>query len=116
MENKIREQEIYRKAHYDFSYWGVFEEDNLSKEDCFVEGAKWADRNQPNPWKHINQELPKNLETIVAHNKIDGSYIVFEYNTKQKDYFLNNFDFWMTLPIIPQRKILKEDHDPYPEE
>lgn len=111
-----REQRIYNKAYYDFSYWGVFEEDRLSEEECFIEGAKWADNNQPNPWKSIETELPEEGDNIIIYTKL-GSYSIELYDRSKESYYKSHVDYWMLIPKIPKSEFVrKEDHDPYPEE
>lgn len=56
-----REEQIREAAiHYDdtFCAGGI--------RDAFIEGAEWADANQPNPWISVEDKLPEPEKEVIV--------------------------------------------------
>jgi hypothetical protein len=71
----------------------------------FVEGAMFADANQPSPWISVEDKLPDDgVLVIVAHRWILGE-ILYASDVFHIDYGWESYDdvvAWMPIPELPK--------------
>ena len=73
--------------------------------DSFIEGAEWADANQPNPWISVEDKLPEEHTDVIVTN---GSNVA--YCKKYGDGFYTNIGkccnvtHWMPIPELPKEE------------
>ena len=71
----------------------------------FVEGAMFADANQPSPWISVEDKLPDDwVLVIVAHRWILGE-ILYASDVFHIDYGWEDYDdivAWMPIPQLPK--------------
>lgn len=78
--------------------------------EAFRCGAEWADKHKPNPWKNVNDELPKDHEKIFFRKK-DGSKYCGWFDEKLQSFLtitpdvtkwtINGITHWMKVPDMP---------------
>jgi len=69
----INREELIRDAAKDFLCETQYMEDNVAM--AFIEGAKWADENQPSSWINTDDFLPK-----INNNGYSDTVIVIDEN------------------------------------
>lgn len=97
-----REQEILNAA-LQLNYW----------EDCFEEGAKWADEHPKNPWVSIKERLPEKGQSYVIEYKTPNSNISLfktfcrptDSTDEEEAEFFSSFGITYWLPI-PQLSVI----------
>ena len=72
---------------------------------AFLEGAKWADANQPNQWISVEDKLPDDgVLVVVAYRWILGE-ILYASDVFHIDYGWESYDdvvAWMPIPQLPK--------------
>lgn len=98
----IREEQIVKRAEEvtsRFSYRNGYS----TAKDAFIEGAKWADANQPSPWISVEDKLPNDGEiVIVAHRWILGE-ILYASDVFHIDFGWESYEdvvAWMPIPEL----------------
>ena len=108
---------------------GVYNEDDSSDnneydgsdlQNAFYEGAKWADKNQKNPWINVDDDLPYNHNGLLVkylpyNGKLtkpvltlvdDGSFQVCDMFINEEDEWEWSYNggviYWMTIPEPPK--------------
>ena len=72
---------------------------------AFLEGSKWADANQPNPWISVEDKLPEEHTDVIV---TDGSSVA--HCKKYGDGFYTNIGkccnvtHWMPIPELPKEE------------
>ena len=100
-----REEQIHNQAtNYGYAVaGGSTMRPPVSK--AFLEGAKWADANQPSPWISVEDKLPDDgVLVIVAFRCVLGE-ILYSTDTFLIDYgWGDNEDViaWMPIPELPK--------------
>lgn len=100
-----REEQIHNQAtNYGYAVaGGSTMRPPVSK--AFLEGAKWADANQPNPWISVEDKLPDDgVLVIVAYRWILGE-ILYASDVFHIDYGWDDYDdvvAWMPIPELPK--------------
>ena len=112
----INREELIRDAAKDFLCETQYMEDNVAMD--FVEGAKWADENQPSPWISTDDYLPKIINNsgysdivlvIDENNNIElaiysfyrGAWIRAYGNDDIDDSIIqNDITRWMEIPKL----------------
>lgn len=69
----INREELIRDAAKDFLCETQYVVDNVAM--AFIEGAKWADENQPSPWISTDDLLPK-----INNNSYSDTVLVIDEN------------------------------------
>lgn len=75
----IREEQIVKRAEEvtsRFSYRNGYS----TAKDAFIEGAKWADENQPSPWISVEDRLPELEKEVIVLDKRKQAGIDFLMN------------------------------------
>ena len=100
-----REKQIIEKAGKESE---IFYKVNDNYGDCFhggfIDGAKWADANQPSPWISVEDKLPDDgVLVIVAYRWILGE-ILYASCAFHIDYGWDYDDIvaWMPIPQLPK--------------
>ena len=117
-EEQIREASIaYTKANCPRAIGGDYFRDRVNPFNInhdFIEGAEWADANQPNPWISVEDKLPDRLpakfanwskEVIVAVKRGRECRIyVDRYSHIYKTWgvFEDGVTHWMPIPELPK--------------
>lgn len=70
-QEEIKNKAIEKSAEYRFGQFYSYNNDVYSG---FIQGAEWADKNQPSPWIKIEDDLPCNHKELL--NKDDPRYTV----------------------------------------
>lgn len=100
-----REEQIVKRAEEVTSRFSYRNGKSTAK-DAFIEGAKWADANQPYPWISVEDRLPDNgVLVIVAYRWILGE-IVYASDVFHIDYGWEDYDdvvAWMPIPDLAER-------------
>lgn len=71
----------------------------------FMDGARWADANQPNPWISVKERLPEEHTNVIV---TDGSNVA--HCRKYGDGFYTNVGkccnvtHWMPIPELPKEE------------
>lgn len=100
-----REEQIHNQAtNYGYAVaGGSTMRPPVSK--AFLEGAKWADANQPSPWISVEDKLPDDgVLVIVAYRWILGE-ILYASDVFHIDYGWESYDdiiAWMPIPQLPK--------------
>ena len=112
-----REEQIVKRAEQvtsRFSYRNGYS----TAKDAFIEGAKFADANQPFPWISVEDRLPVEDEVLVL-NEYGGTTVAF-YNHQYKEWNLavgeiegsgtihSKITHWMPIPELKQKDIASE--------
>ena len=110
----INREKLIRDAANDFLWETQYMEDNVAM--AFIEGAKWADENQPSPWIKTDDFLPKIINNggysdivlvIDENNNIELAIYSFYRGTWIRAYgnddiddsiIQNNITHWMKIP------------------
>ena len=110
----INKEKLIRDAAKDFLFETQYMEDNVAM--AFIEGARWADENQPSPWISTDDFLPKIINNggysdivlvIDENNNIElaiysfyrGAWIRAYGNDDIDDSIIqNNITHWMKIP------------------
>lgn len=104
-----REEQIHNQAtNYGYAVaGGSTMRPPVSK--AFLEGAKWADANQPSPWISVEERLPDDgVLVIVAYRWILGE-ILYASDAYHIDYGWEDYDdvvAWMPIPELPKEEQL----------
>lgn len=102
-----REEQIHNQAtNYGYAVaGGSTMRPPVSK--AFLEGAKWADANQPSPWISVEDRLPDDgVLVIVAYRWILGE-ILYASDVFHIDYGWEGYDdvvAWMPIPQLPKEE------------
>ena len=118
-----REEQIVKRAEEVTSRFS-YRHGYSTEKDAFIEGAKWADANQPSPWISVEDKLPeitvpilRESDFVFVHvvNKDTGHEWVelpAKYNEQFHDWMTNDFTWinkrggvvthWMPIPQIPK--------------
>lgn len=110
----INREKLIRDAAKDFLCETQYMEDNVAM--AFIEGARWADENQPSPWISTDDFLPKvinnggysdivlvidensNIE-LAIYSFYRGAWIRAYGNDDIDDSIIqNNITHWMKIP------------------
>lgn len=110
-EEQIREASIaYTKANCPRAIGGDYFRDRVNPFNInhdFIEGAEWADANQPSPWISVEDKLPDDgVLVIVAHRWILGE-ILYASDVFHIDYGWEDYDdvvAWMPIPELPKKE------------
>jgi hypothetical protein len=112
----INREELIRDAAKDFLCETQYMVDNVAM--AFVEGARWADENQPSPWISTDDFLPKIINNggysdivlvIDENNNIElaiysfyrGTWILAYGNDDIDNSIIkNDITHWMMIPKI----------------
>lgn len=125
-----REEQIHNQAtNYGYAVaGGSTMRPPVSK--AFLEGAKWADANQPNPWISVEERLPERrsnnnpyservyvryVQTVSGNKRIfyafdelqyiclsSGKIIGHEWCRHQNEY--DSVTHWMPIPELPKEE------------
>ena len=102
-----REEQIHNQAtNYGYAVaGGSTMRPPVSK--AFLEGAKWADANQPNPWISVEDRLPDDgVLVIIAYRWVLGE-ILYTSDVFHIDYGWEGYDdvvAWMPIPQLPKEE------------
>ena len=112
-----REEQIHNQAtNYGYAVaGGSTMRPPVSK--AFLEGAKWADANQPSPWISVEERLPEPEKEVIilAKNKyIDIDHLTDDgeggyYWWKSDEWICCEDDkitHWMPIPELPKEEQL----------
>lgn len=112
----INREKLIRDAANDFLWETQYMEDNVAM--AFIEGARWADENQPSPWISTDDFLPKIINNggysdivlvIDENNNIElaiysfyrGAWIRAYGNDDIDDSIIqNDITRWMEIPKL----------------
>ena len=100
-----REEQIHNQAtNYGYAIaGGELRRPAISK--AFLEGAEWADANQPSPWISVEERLPEEHTNVIV---TDGSNVA--HCIKYGDGFYTNIGkccnvtHWMPIPKLPKEE------------
>lgn len=113
-----REEQIVKRAEEvtsRFSYRNGYS----TAKDAFIEGAKWADANQPSPWISVEERLPEPEKEVIILNKRKHTDIDFLTDDFEGGYYWWKSDesifceddeitHWMPIPELKQQDIASE--------
>ena len=113
-----REEQIVKRAEEvtsRFSYRNGYS----TAKDAFIEGAKFADANQPSPWISVEEKLPEPEKEVIVLAK--DKYIDIDHLTNDGEdgyYWWKNDEtiwceddkitHWMPIPELKQQDIVSE--------
>ena len=94
--------------------WAQAFRHNVVASTGFINGAIWADKNQPSPWRSIEDELPEEFGEYLCALRIhceDVVYYKYEVVLAENGeffgvdkYFVDSVKYWMPLPKINDGK------------
>ena len=105
-----REEQI-REAVKDFLWETQYMEDNVVM--SFIEGAQWADENQPSPWISVEERLPEKRVLVIVKTGIDNCYLAAkdsvalpkdEFMLPQLCSYIDGVTHWMSIPELPKEE------------
>lgn len=111
-----REEQIVKRAEEvtsRFSYRNGYS----TAKDAFIEGAKYADNNQPNPWISVEERLPETEKEVIILNKRKHTDIDFLTDNGDDGYYWWKSDetiwceddeitHWMPIPQLPKEDVV----------
>ena len=118
-----REEQIHNEAsNYGYAIaGGELRRPAISK--AFLEGAEWADANQPSPWISVEERLPDRLpakfanwskEVFVAvkRGREYRAYVdKYSHIYKTWGVFVDEVTHWMPIPELPKEEIVSHTTD-----
>lgn len=71
----------------------------------FMDGARWADANQPNPWISVEEKLPDDGVLVIVAYRVRLGEILYGSDVFHIDYGWESYDdivAWMPIPQLPK--------------
>ena len=107
-ETIVREEVIKDKVHVGYKDIKLRDSDRPIARLFFMEGVKWADANQPNPWISVEERLPDDgVLVIVAYRWWRTGKILYASDAFHIDYGWEGYEgvvAWMPIPELPKEE------------
>lgn len=113
-----REEQIVKRAEEVTSRF-CYRNGYSTAKDAFIEGAKWADANQPSPWISVEERLPEQEKEVIILNKRKRTCVDFLMDDGEDGYYWyisddaiwskdDEITHWMPIPELKQQEIASQ--------